>query len=119
MTTFMGFRGDADEYHCARQPGGVSLRDLRRRLRGRLRSVQAHPGQISFVHTETDPAFSGRGLAKQLVTAALDDVRSRGLAVLPFCPYVKKFIAENPDYLDLVPAAQRGRFGLTQQRVGD
>jgi predicted GNAT family acetyltransferase len=69
--------------------------------------------KIVFTHTQTDPAFGGRGMAKQLVTQALDDARARGLAVLPFCPYVRKVIAENPgQYLDLVPAKARERFNL-------
>ena len=69
--------------------------------------------RIAFTHTQTDPAFSGRGLARQLVTAALDDARKRGLAVLPFCPYVRKVIAGSAeDYLDLVPLASRARFEL-------
>lgn len=68
---------------------------------------------IAFAHTEVDDAFSGRGLARQLVTEALDDVRSRGLAVLPFCPYVRKVIASDPEkFLDLVLAKDRERFKL-------
>ena len=70
--------------------------------------------RIAFTHTEVDPAFGGRGLARRLVTDALDDVRGRGLAVLPFCPYVRTVIAANAGtYLDLVPEADRERFGLT------
>jgi predicted GNAT family acetyltransferase len=69
--------------------------------------------KIAFTHTEVDPAFGGRGLARQLVTTALGEARERGLAVLPLCPYVRKIIAENTDaYLDLVPVAERHRFGL-------
>jgi uncharacterized protein len=68
---------------------------------------------IDFVHTEVDPAFGGRGLAGQLVAAALTDARRRGLAVLPHCPYVRKVIADHPgEYLDLVPATARAEFGL-------
>jgi predicted GNAT family acetyltransferase len=69
--------------------------------------------QIAFTHTEVGPAFGGRGLARQLVTEALDDARRRSLGVLPFCPYVRKVIADNAGtYLDLVPDADRDRFGL-------
>lgn len=69
--------------------------------------------QVAFTHTEIDPAFTGQGLAKQLVTEVLDDARRRGLAVLPFCPYVRKFIAKNAaTYLDLVPDKDRDRFEL-------
>ncbi len=71
------------------------------------------PGKIAFTHTEIDPGFNGRGLARQLVTEALDDARRRDLAVLPFCPYVRKVIASSPErYLDLVPAGDRKRFKL-------
>lgn len=70
-------------------------------------------GRIAFTHTEVDPAFSGRGLARQLVIEELDDARRRGLAVLPFCPYVRKVIASDPErYLDLVPPRERERFRL-------
>lgn len=69
--------------------------------------------EITFTHTESFPAFAGKGLAKQLVSEALDDVRHRGLAVLPVCPYVRKFISKNTAaYLDLVPESERERFGL-------
>lgn len=67
---------------------------------------------ISFVHTETEPAFAGRGLASELVRQALDDVRRRGLSVRPFCPFVRAYIARHPAYRDLVPPAERARFGL-------
>ena len=76
-------------------------------------AYKLQPGQIAFTHTETEPAFAGQGLAKRLVAEALDDVRRRGLAVLPFCPYVRGFIARNPDYLDLVREEDRPRFELT------
>jgi uncharacterized protein len=67
---------------------------------------------LAFVHTEIDDRFEGQGLGGRLVAAALDDVRSRGLAVLPFCPFVRGYIERHPEYLDLVPATQREQFGL-------
>src|SRR3954451_14263465 len=58
---------------------------------------------VIFTHTETDPAFEGQGVASQLVTWALDDVRTRGLHVVPVCPFVKSYIAKHEDeYGDLV-----------------
>ncbi|HET9873976.1 MAG TPA: GNAT family N-acetyltransferase [Propionibacteriaceae bacterium] len=69
--------------------------------------------RIAFIHTEVLPAFADRKLARQLVADALDDARRRGLAVLPFCPYVRRSIARHPEqYLDLVPESERERFGL-------
>lgn len=71
------------------------------------------PHEISFVHTEIDPRFAGRGLGGRLVRSALDASRASGLAVLPFCPFVRSFIEGHAaEYLDLVPEARRGRFDL-------
>jgi uncharacterized protein len=66
------------------------------------------PGSVVFLHTETIPAFQGRGFAGRLTTYALDDVRKRGLTVVPLCSYTQRFLTENPQYADLV--AESGRF---------
>jgi predicted GNAT family acetyltransferase len=73
----------------------------------RLRS-----GLIELVHTEIDEEFEGRGLGGQLVSFALDDARERGLAVLPFCPFVNDYIQRHRQYVDLVPEGRREEFGL-------
>lgn len=63
---------------------------------------------ITFTHTEVDPRHEGRGLGSALVRGALDDVRGRGLDVLPLCPFVKGWIQRHPDYADLVYGAAAG-----------
>ena len=68
--------------------------------------------QISLLHTEVDDAFEGQGVGGTLVAAVLDDVRARGLGVLPFCPFVKAYLRRHPGYLILVPESERARFGL-------
>jgi len=68
--------------------------------------------QIALLHAEVDPSLRHRGLASQLIEYALQDARARGLVVLPYCPFVKYYIADHRDYLDLVPAGDRARFGL-------
>jgi predicted GNAT family acetyltransferase len=60
------------------------------------------PGRIVFIHTETFDGFAGHGLATRLIRAELDEARARGLRVVPRCPFVAKFIAEHPEYQDLV-----------------
>ena len=57
---------------------------------------------IAFDHTEVGGEYSGLGLASRLVTFALDDVRSRGQRVRPYCPYVRAFIKRHREYQDLV-----------------
>jgi uncharacterized protein len=36
------------------------------------------------------------------VADALDDIRSRGLQVVPLCPFVAAYIRRHPEYEDLV-----------------
>ena len=67
---------------------------------------------IDFTHTEVFERFSGQGLAQQLAAAALDSARERGLAVRPYCAFIKKYIQKNPEYVDLVPAEARAEFDL-------
>ncbi|MFI6578176.1 GNAT family N-acetyltransferase [Nocardiopsis sp. NPDC050513] len=57
---------------------------------------------VTFTHTEITPSHEGEGLGGTLVRAALDDVRSQGLSVLPLCPFVKVWIARHREYADLV-----------------
>jgi uncharacterized protein len=72
-----------------------------------------HGPDADFTHTQIGDEFGGQGLATRLIRAALDDARRRGWHVLPYCPFVKAFIAKNDEYLDLVPENRRARFGLT------
>ena len=70
------------------------------------------PTSVSFTHTVVEPAFEGRGLGSVLARGALDAVRAEGLAVLPYCPFIRAWIERHPGYVDLVPAGRRARFGL-------
>jgi uncharacterized protein len=60
------------------------------------------PGRIALVHTEISPAFEGQGLASRLVAGALEDIRERGLHVVPICPFVRAYIGRHPEHGDLV-----------------
>lgn len=85
------------------------------RLDGELAGFSQYrerPGLIAFIHTEIDPAQEGQGIGGKLVAHALDDARQRGLAVLPFCPFVNGYIERHPEYVDLIPAEHRAKFGF-------
>jgi len=64
------------------------------------------PTSIVFTHTEVLPGYQGKGLAATLIGQALDMSRDTGLEVVPSCPYVAKYIAEHPEYADLVVKKQ-------------
>jgi predicted GNAT family acetyltransferase len=69
-------------------------------------------GVRAFTHTETDRGHRGQGLAAELVEFALRETEEAGLGVLPYCWYVRDYIAANPQYLELVSEEGRGRLGL-------
>jgi predicted GNAT family acetyltransferase len=70
------------------------------------------PRLIAFIHTEIEDEFEGEGLGSKLIGYALDEARSQGLAVLPFCPFVNRYIHEHDEYRSLVPEDYRDRFDL-------
>jgi uncharacterized protein len=48
-----------------------------------------------LLHTEIDTRFQGHGLGGKLVHRVLDDTRHRGLAVLPYCPFIRQWIIKH------------------------
>ena len=60
------------------------------------------PDRITLIHTEVAADLEGEGVGSLLVAGALDDIRARGLAVVPLCPFVSDFLRRHPEYSDLV-----------------
>jgi uncharacterized protein len=57
---------------------------------------------IRLEHTETPPQARGRGIASQLTAGVLEIVRKRGLKVVPRCPFVRAYLAQHPQFSDLL-----------------
>ncbi len=53
---------------------------------------------LEFFHTSIDERFEGQGLGSALIQAALDAMRARGVAVVPTCPFVRRFVEKHPDH---------------------
>ena len=64
------------------------------------------PNLIVLIHTYVPPAYEGRGIGRELVRAVLEDIRGKGLQVVPQCSFVAHYIRRNPDWEELlyVPA---------------
>jgi uncharacterized protein len=60
------------------------------------------PDLVVFTHTGVEPEAEGKGVASTLIGYALDDVRGRGLKIVPLCPFVRAFLKRHPEYTDLV-----------------
>ncbi|MBO1752943.1 N-acetyltransferase [Actinotalea sp. BY-33] len=59
-------------------------------------------GRAVFFHTEVRHAYDGHGLGTTLVRKALEDVRGRGLRIVPQCPFVAAFLRRHHEFDDLV-----------------
>jgi predicted GNAT family acetyltransferase len=60
---------------------------------------------ISLDHAEVPLSLRGMGVAGPFVKAVLDDVRRRGLNMVPRCGYVAAYVRRHPEYSDLVARA--------------
>ena len=58
-------------------------------------------GIMRMTHTFVHPSLEGRGIAAQLVQAALQWAREQGCKVDPVCSYVRIYMRRHPEWLDL------------------
>ena len=61
-------------------------------------------GEHKFIidHTEVNPDFSGQGVGKKLVMAAVEFAREKNLKILPLCPYAKSVFERTPAINDVL-----------------
>ena len=61
-------------------------------------------GSMVLMHTRVPANHRKQGIGQQLVKFVLDHAQEHNLKVIVYCPFVAKFIAENPEY-ELIVAA--------------
>jgi predicted GNAT family acetyltransferase len=59
-------------------------------------------GVLVFPHTVITEPKRDAGYGTTLVQGALDDVSARGRRIVAQCPFVARFVAEHPEYADLL-----------------
>jgi len=77
-----------------------------------LASYHVDGTTMTLPHTEVDPTVGGQGIGSVLVAGVLAAARERGLTVLPYCSFVRHYIQQHPEDMDLVAAEDRPHFGL-------
>ena len=77
-----------------------------------LASYHIDGSTMTLPHTEVDPSVGGRGIGTALVAGVLDAARERGLTVLPYCSFIRHYIQQHPETIELVAADDRPQFGL-------
>ncbi len=57
---------------------------------------------VKLLHTEVQEGFEGQGISSQLVAWVISDARARGVAVIPRCPFVIRWLERHPDQQDVL-----------------
>ena len=65
-------------------------------------SYQREDGRVILDHTFVSDELRGRGLAANLVRAALNEAQKNHWRIVPRCTFVAKFIERHPEFADLV-----------------
>ena len=69
---------------------------------GEMTYTWAGADKFIIDHTEVDDAFSGQGVGKQLVMAAVDFARTKHVKILPLCPFAKSVFDKEPSIEDVL-----------------
>ncbi|MBW3569746.1 MAG: N-acetyltransferase [Gemmatimonadetes bacterium] len=59
-------------------------------------------GALYLTHTEVPREMEGQGIGGRIVKHALEEAKSRGMKVAPWCPFVRAYINRHPEYDPLV-----------------
>lgn len=59
-------------------------------------------GIVTFTHTVVPKALQGQGIAGRLISAALADVRARGMKLIAQCSFVAAYLDKHPEEKDLL-----------------
>ena len=59
-------------------------------------------GVMTITHTEVPSELGGRGIAGELMKAALAHARAEGLKVRPECSYAASYMQRRPETADLL-----------------
>lgn len=79
-------------------------------LDGRVVGFAAYnqtPDGVLLPHAEVQADLNGQGIGSALAKGALDDIRRQGMQAIPLCPFIVHYVAEHPEYRDLVVSLQR------------
>ena len=84
---------DADRGRYGLWHGATYVGFLGYRLDGEVATLQ---------HTIINEEYGRRGFARALVTLVLEQMRERGLRIIPECTYVQDYLRRYPEYNDLL-----------------
>ena len=69
---------------------------------GEMTYQRPTPQRIIIDHTRVFEGFEGRGIARQMVLAAVDFARANNRHIIPVCSYAQAFLTRTDEYKDIL-----------------
>ena len=69
---------------------------------GEMTYQRPTPEQMIIDHTRVFDGFEGRGIARQIVLAAVDFARIHSRKIVPVCSYARALLTRTDDYKDVL-----------------
>ncbi len=64
----------------------------------KIEYIKTKNGEIYLTHTEVPVALEGRGIGSQLTEKTLVYIESKGLRIVPLCPFVAGYVKKHPEW---------------------
>ena len=68
----------------------------------KIEYIRTDNGEIYLTHTEIPSQLEGKGIGSMLVGKVLEDIESKGLRLVPLCPFVAGYIQKHPQWRKIV-----------------
>lgn len=83
-------------------------------IAGQIAVVTYNLSGANLMITETlvPEALEGRGIASRLAKHVIEDARTRGLLILPVCPFFSAYLQKHPEHADVVHPTYRSILGI-------
>ena len=69
---------------------------------GEMTYQRPMPEQMIIDHTRVFDGFEGRGIARQIVLAAVDFAHAQSRKIVPVCSYARALLTRTDDYKDVL-----------------
>ena len=60
------------------------------------------PNKMIIEHTEVSDELRGKKVGDQLVHTAVEFARTKGIKIIPLCPFANSVFKKKPDYADVL-----------------
>ena len=69
---------------------------------GEMTYVRTTPERMIIDHTRVFDGYEGKGIARQMVLAAVDFARTNNRQIVPVCSYAQAFLTRTDEYKDIL-----------------